>query len=49
LADEIFTAGTHSVDWNGCDAAGRAMPSGSYLIKLETARGVEARKVSLIR
>jgi hypothetical protein len=45
----VLPAGTHTVTWDGRDSAGRSMPSGSYLIKLETTRGVEARKVSLIR
>jgi hypothetical protein len=49
LADETFTPGTHTVTWNGRDAEGRALPSGSYLIRLETEAGMEARKVSLIR
>ena len=35
--------------WNGCDVAGHAMPSGTYIVRLETESGAEARKVSLIR
>ena len=33
----------------GRDAAGRAMPSGTYVVRLGTRSGVEARKVMLIR
>ena len=49
LADQIFTGGEHSLLWNGRDAQGRAMPSGTYLVRLETASSVEARKVMLVR
>jgi hypothetical protein len=49
LTDETFAAGTHAVTWNGRDSRGRAMPSGSYLIRLETAEGVESRSVMLVR
>ena len=49
LADRTYSAGDHSVVWHGKDAMGRAMPSGSYIVGLETESGVEARKVSLIR
>ena len=49
LADRTYPAGHHSVVWNGNDAMGRAVPSGSYVVRLETESGVEARKVSLIR
>ena len=49
LADHTFTAGPHTLSWNGRDTDGRDMPSGAYLVCLETEDGVEARKVSLIR
>ena len=49
LDDRTFAAGTHSLIWRGCDSSGRAMPSGTYVVRLETESGVEARKVSLIR
>ena len=49
LADRTFTVGSHSLLWNGRDSQGREMPSGSYIVRLETGSGVEARKVSLIR
>jgi hypothetical protein len=38
-----------SVAWDGRDADGRTMPTGIYLVGLETEAGVTARKVSLIR
>ena len=49
LADRQFSAGPHTLTWNGRDDAGRALPSGTYIVRLETESGVEARKVSLIR
>jgi len=49
LADRDFAAGSHDLPWNGLDARGKAMPSGTYLVRLRTDSGVEARKVSLVR
>ena len=49
LADRPYTAGDHSVIWNGRDAAGREVPSGSYIVRLTTETTVESRKISLIR
>jgi len=47
--DEVYSAGNHSVVWRGLDETGRAMPSGTYLVRLQTDDGVRSRKVSLIR
>ena len=49
LADRDFAAGSHALPWNGLDARGKAMSSGTYLVRLRTDNGVEARKVSLVR
>jgi DNA-binding beta-propeller fold protein YncE len=49
LADGIFTVGPHPLTWNGRNSQGRAMPSGTYIVRLETESGVEARKVMLVR
>jgi len=50
LANEaIYSAGSHSLVWRGDDEHGYALPSGTYLVRLSTEDGVEARKVSLIR
>ena len=49
LADRIYAAGDHSVVWNGKDAMDRAVPAGTYVVRLETESGVEARKVMLLR
>ena len=49
LADDFYGQGTHSVDWKGTDASDMAMPSGSYLIRMESAGRVESTKVMLVR
>ena len=49
LADRTFTAGEHSLLWNGRDVTGRSMPSGTYLVRLETESRIESRKLMLIR
>ena len=49
LADRRFVAGTHWLTWNGRDAQGRALPSGTYLVRLETESAVRAQKLMLIR
>jgi hypothetical protein len=49
LADGAWTAGTHEVRWNGRDDAGRALPSGTYLLRLETESRVVARRVTLVK
>jgi len=49
LADRNFTAGEHSLLWNGRDGAGRSMPSGTYLVRLETESAVRAQKLMLVR
>jgi hypothetical protein len=41
--------GRHEVSWDGGGYQGRAMPSGTYLVRLETESGVEARKITLVR
>ena len=49
LADRVFSTGEHSVVWNGCKADGRAMPSGTYLVRLKTESDLWARKSMLVR
>jgi hypothetical protein len=49
LEDRILGAGDHSVVWNGRDAAGRAVGSGSYLLRLESDQDVRSKKVMLVR
>ncbi len=49
LADRTFTAGEHSLLWNGRDVTGRSMPSGTYLVRLETESAVRSQKLMLVR
>lgn len=49
LAGGTWEAGEHSVTWRGRDTAGRLLPSGSYAVRLESAQGRQARKLSLVR
>jgi len=49
LADRSYGAGEHSIVWSGQDAMGRAVPSGTYVVRLETESGVETGKVMLVR
>lgn len=49
LASDTFTAGSHPLAWDGLDATGRAMPSGIYLVRLETETLVLAKKMMLVR
>ena len=49
LTDRTFTIGTHTLSWNGRDSQNRAVPSGTYLVRLETESGVETRKMMLLR
>jgi hypothetical protein len=49
LARGAYAPGTHTVGWNGRDPTGKAMPSGSYLVRLKTESGVETRKVMLVQ
>ena len=47
LADKTYTAGTHTLYWNGCDAKGRKIAQGVYLVRMETDEWKATRKVVL--
>jgi hypothetical protein len=49
LASGIFSAGSHPVTWDGQDTTGRAMPSGIYLVRFQTATQVLSKKIMLVR
>jgi len=49
LAEGRREAGTHLESWRGLDDNGRALPSGVYLVRLESRDGVSARKAVLIQ
>jgi flagellar hook assembly protein FlgD len=49
LVDQTLAPGPHTVDWNGRDAYGASMPSGTYFCRLTTADSVMTRKLQLVR
>jgi hypothetical protein len=49
LSRGMYAAGTHLVDWDGRDAAGRIMPAGTYLVRLTAGTLLESQKVILIK
>jgi len=49
LLEGYLAAHRHTVEWNGCDAAGRAVSSGSYVVQLRTSAGAHSQKVMLAR
>jgi hypothetical protein len=49
LTDQQYQAGEHSVEWQGRDSAGRAVPSGEYFFRVEIGGQVETRKAMLLR
>lgn len=49
LADDSRAAGTHEVRWNGLDAAGEAVASGTYFYQLSTSEGSRTGRIVLAR
>ncbi len=49
LRDESLQAGAHEVTWHGRDGRGRAVASGSYVVRLETGKEADARRIMLLR
>lgn len=49
LVDESLPAGDHEATWDGCDAAGRAMASGTYLARMELDGRVSVARLGLVR
>lgn len=49
LTDEGMPQGSHETVWDGRDASGREVGSGSYLARLEFCGNVESMRLSLIR
>lgn len=41
--------GQHRTSWDGRDSQGRAVASGSYIVRLQTADAIQSRKVLLLR
>ena len=49
LARGVFTAGRHTVPWQGRDGAGRAVPSGVYLVRLHGPGFEATQTVTLVK
>ncbi|MCD4829420.1 MAG: T9SS type A sorting domain-containing protein [Candidatus Cloacimonetes bacterium] len=49
LADGLFSAGGHSVVWDGLDTHGEAVSTGVYLFRLETGSEVHVSKALLLK
>jgi hypothetical protein len=50
LIDHLeVSAGMHEIEWNGTDDAGRALGSGVYIYRLETAAERISRKMTLLQ
>lgn len=49
LADADFGPGDHALAWDGCDAAGRPLPSGTYAARLWTEQRLQSRLMTLVR
>lgn len=49
LAEGARAAGPHEATWRGCDATGRAMPSGVYLARLRAGGRTMSHRLTLVR
>ncbi len=49
LLDGSSAAGSNEIIWRGRDDRGRQLPSGTYIMQLETAQGLASTRVGLIR
>jgi flagellar hook assembly protein FlgD len=49
LVDEIRAAGRQETAWDGADAAGRAVASGTYFARMTTATETSTRPLTLVR
>lgn len=49
LVDRDLARGRHAVPWSGADAAGRALPSGAYVIELRAGGTRMTQRVVLVR
>ncbi len=49
ISNQRLSSGQHEYRWNGKDAAGREMPSGVYLYRVQTPEKTWQNKMSLVR
>jgi hypothetical protein len=49
LSNGVWPAGSHSLDWDGRNGAGVAVPAGVYFYRLVTAQGSLSKRLTVIR
>ena len=49
LVSEPMEAGTYAVEWEGADGAGRPLPSGVYLYRIEAGTFSASRTMTLLK
>jgi hypothetical protein len=49
ISPQLMAQGSHTIEWDGRDDQGQAMPSGVYLYSISTDQGKQSGKMSLIR
>ncbi len=49
LTSGDFSAGAHSVNWDGTDDGGQAVSSGLYFYRMQSASGLQTRKMLLLK
>ena len=49
LVNEVLSAGSHSIVWNGTDEKGKSVASGVYLYKMKTGNYVSSKKMILMK
>ncbi len=49
LLEKHYGAGHHNIAWDGCDEQGRAVSSGVYFYKMQTAQKSQSRKMLMLK
>jgi hypothetical protein len=49
LVDEVEEKGRHTVDWRAVDGTGSVMPSGIYIVQIQSGTAVRTAKMMLLR
>jgi len=49
LLEKHYGAGHYNIAWDGCDEQGRAVSSGVYFYKMQTAQKSQSRKMLMLK